>query len=119
MNNYQKVLIVFILGLFIYINLYQTKSKSILTASCNEIDDNSCTLYNHIDIKSKCDSLCNAKNGTFNEHHTFKEHTHTCECTPKTEKFENILPKTIPIDDSNRNITDQLYQNRLKSLIFG
>ena len=130
-------LILIILTVTILGYLYYSKRENMffdpLTSKCNANTDVSCNLYNHRDIKSKCNSLCanNHKGTIYNDNHTFNKETgdHTCECiTPEhfTTDFslvsnlgDKILDTKILEDETDRNTRDQQFEKRYKDLVFG
>jgi hypothetical protein len=107
--------------------------KSVVTAKCNQDEDDTCKMYNQRDIQSKCTSMCIKINPkyTFNGTHSMKGNEHICECNTSKEKFtldftnfgENpdILPDLVPDDSkfSNRDYLEQQEEKRYNSLIFG
>lgn len=102
--------------------------------TCDESKDISCRMYNHVDVNSKCSSLCQlCPQGPllFNGNHTAIGGINTCECIPAIEHFtldfSNINSKFQALQDplptdikyNNRNVLGQHEENRFKHLIFG
>jgi len=122
------VILLIVIGLYFFMN-----QKSVVTAKCNQDEDDTCKMYNQRDIQSKCTSMCIKINPkyTFNGTHSMKGNEHICECNTSKEKFtldftnfgENpdILPDLVPDDSkfSNRDYLEQQEEKRYNSLIFG
>jgi hypothetical protein len=110
---------------------YNQHSKPIV--KCNIDRDNSCKMYNHRDIQSKCESMCIKQNPQYNftGQHKQVNNEHMCECSYLEEKFTldftnvndnpDIIPDVIPTDAkfSDRNYLETEQEKRYKGLIFG
>ena len=132
-----NTLTIFIITTLLVYTLYtlykNTNLPSKLTVSCEISDKNpSCKMYNNRDKSSKCNSLCKLKyqNSVYNNHHSFKNNIHTCECIIPVEKFVDIedsvkntpiLGDYIPTDTllTDRNYLENQEYKRLNTLIFG
>lgn len=127
------ILVIFsiIIAFIVYNTIYTNKKNTTkYTVTCDS-KDISCKMYNHLDIDSKCTSMCLKKypNSTFDGNHTeLPDGSHKCECTPEKEQFisigdfdKPILGNTIQTDllFSNRNYVEKVQKDRLQKLIFG
>lgn len=101
--------------------------------TCDQSIDISCNTSNHLDISSKCSSLCQSHKQAplFNGNSNSNDNILTCQCIPIIEHFsldfsnidspflalENPIPSDIEFN--NRNFLQLHEQNRFKSLVFG
>lgn len=123
----------FILLLIATVVYYFINNPINKTVKCNMDSDDSCKMYNHRDIQSKCSSMCIKQNPKyiFTGKHAQVNNEHVCECDYPDEKFTldftninetpDILPDVVPSDVkfSDRNYLEKEQEKRYGSLIFG
>jgi hypothetical protein len=127
------ILLILIATIVYYILNNVTNNERNSIVKCNNKLDDSCKMYNHRDINSKCSSMCLQQDSKyiFTGQHKQVNNKHICECDYRKEKFtldftninENpdILPDIVPNDIkfSDRNYLEKEQEKRYNGLIFG